>query len=117
MLLENMMDEIAIHGQDAYKVFHKQSSFSWQRRNGREASRQVVAVDNVSFDVGKGEIFGVLGPNGSGKSTLVRLIATLLLPDGGSITVFDHSIMGIRETELDRWSNRYPRRSLAFRIS
>ncbi|HEY42783.1 MAG TPA: ABC transporter ATP-binding protein [Anaerolineae bacterium] len=88
-----MMNEIAIHVQDIYKNFHKQSSFPWPRRNGGEVSRQVVAVDNVSFDVHKGEIFGVLGPNGSGKSTLVRLIATLLLPDGGSITVFDHDVV------------------------
>ena len=44
----------------------------------------VVAVDHVSFNVPQGEIFGVLGPNGSGKSTLIRLIATLLLPDGGT---------------------------------
>ena len=93
MLLEKMMNEIAIHVQNAYKVFHKQRSFPWQRRNGRETSRQVVAVDNVSFDVSKGEIFGVLGPNGSGKSTLVRLIATLLLPDGGFITVFNHDVV------------------------
>jgi ABC-2 type transport system ATP-binding protein len=88
-----MMNEIAIHVQDTYKFFHKQSNFPWRRKNGREASRQVVAVDNVSFDVHKGEIFGVLGPNGSGKSTLVRLIATLLLPDGGSITVFGHDVV------------------------
>ena len=93
MLLEKMMNEIAIHVQNAYKVFHKQSSFPWQRRARRETSRQVVAVDNVSFNVSKGEIFGVLGPNGSGKSTLVRLIATLLLPDGGFITVFNHDVV------------------------
>jgi ABC-2 type transport system ATP-binding protein len=88
-----MMNEIAIHVQDTYKVFHKQSNLPWRRKNGREASKQVVAVDKVSFDVHKGEIFGVLGPNGSGKSTLVRLIATLLLPDGGSITVFGHDVV------------------------
>ncbi|MEN8242080.1 MAG: ABC transporter ATP-binding protein [Chloroflexota bacterium] len=47
----------------------------------------VVAVDRVSFTVKQGEIFGVLGPNGSGKSTLIRLMATLLLPDEGTITI------------------------------
>jgi ABC-2 type transport system ATP-binding protein len=46
----------------------------------------------VSFAVRRGEIFGVLGPNGSGKSTLIRLIATLLVPDGGQITVFGHDV-------------------------
>jgi ABC-2 type transport system ATP-binding protein len=50
-------------------------------------SGPVVALDQVSFNVKQGEIFGVLGPNGSGKSTLIRLMATLLLPDDGSINV------------------------------
>ncbi|MGE5550323.1 MAG: ATP-binding cassette domain-containing protein [Bacteroidota bacterium] len=54
----------------------------------RRARTLVHAVDNVGFTMAKGEIFGILGPNGSGKSTLVRLIATLLLPDRGSIEVF-----------------------------
>lgn len=42
------------------------------------------AVDSVSFEVKKGEIFGILGPNGAGKTTLVRMLATLLQPDSGS---------------------------------
>jgi len=52
-----------------------------------QLSGPVVALDRVSFNVKQGEIFGVLGPNGSGKSTLIRLMATLLLPDDGSINV------------------------------
>lgn len=67
------------------------------KQNGKESSNgrtpEVVAVDNVSFTVKEGEIFGVLGPNGSGKSTLIRLIATLLLPDGGSIKVFGYDVI------------------------
>ena len=50
-------------------------------------SGPVIALNEVSFKVKKGEIFGVLGPNGSGKSTLIRLMSTLLLPDEGQITV------------------------------
>jgi ABC-2 type transport system ATP-binding protein len=50
--------------------------------------RQVMAVDHVSFDVQRGEIFGILGPNGSGKSTLIRCISTLLVPDQGQISIF-----------------------------
>lgn len=47
----------------------------------------VVAVDNVSFDVAEGEIFGFLGPNGAGKTTLIRMLTTLLRPSGGSAIV------------------------------
>ena len=56
------------------------------RRSGRPGGRCV--VDDVSFEVRRGEIFGVIGANGSGKSTLIRIISTLLLPDAGSVSVF-----------------------------
>lgn len=46
-----------------------------------------VAVDNVSFSVEKGEIFGLIGPDGSGKSSIFRILTTLLLPDGGNAKV------------------------------
>ena len=65
----------------------------------------VLAVDCVSLTVLQGEIFGVLGPNGSGKSTLIRLIATLLLPDSGSIRVFDHDVVK-QAMEVQRLINR-----------
>ena len=55
---------------------------------GAGAAKRVVAVDDVSLEVCRKEIFGILGPNGSGKSTLIRLMATLLVPDEGQITVF-----------------------------
>jgi ABC-type multidrug transport system ATPase subunit len=45
------------------------------------------AVDEVSFSVKKGEIFGLIGPDGSGKTSLFRMLTTLLLPDGGSASV------------------------------
>jgi ABC-2 type transport system ATP-binding protein len=67
--------------------------------------RQVVAVDNVSFSVERGEIFGILGPNGTGKSTLIRLIATLLAPDSGSVRVFGHDVVR-DEATVKRLINR-----------
>lgn len=47
----------------------------------------LTAVDNVSFDVAAGEIFGFLGPNGAGKTTLIRMLNTLIRPTGGSAVV------------------------------
>jgi ABC-2 type transport system ATP-binding protein len=45
------------------------------------------AVDDVSFNVKKGEIFGLIGPDGAGKTSIFRMLTTLLLPNGGSATV------------------------------
>lgn len=45
------------------------------------------AVDNVSFEIPKGEIFGLLGPNGAGKTTTIRMINNILFPDNGTIKI------------------------------
>ena len=47
----------------------------------------IKALDNVSFDVSEGELFGIIGPDGAGKTTLFRLLTTLILPDGGSAVI------------------------------
>ena len=63
------------------------------RRNGRRVRRERVPVlRDISFTIERGECVAILGQNGSGKSTLVRLLATLLLADGGSATVFGNDI-------------------------
>jgi len=49
--------------------------------------REVVAVDELSFEVSKGELFGLLGPNGAGKTTTIRIIMDILQPDEGEVTV------------------------------
>ncbi len=59
-----------------------------------------VAVDDVSFEVAAGEVYGLLGPNGAGKTTTLRMLATLLRPDGGSATVAGHDVA--REPEAVR---------------
>ena len=50
------------------------------------------AVDDVSFNVKPGTIFGFLGPNGAGKTTTIKMLAGLLQPDGGTITIGGHSM-------------------------
>jgi sodium transport system ATP-binding protein len=63
-------------------------------RHFEDKKRGVVkAVDNVSFSVQPGEIFGLLGPNGAGKSTTLRLLATLLQPTSGSASLAGFDIV------------------------
>ncbi|MCP4293029.1 MAG: ABC transporter ATP-binding protein [bacterium] len=50
------------------------------------------AVDGISFEVGKGELFGLLGPNGAGKTTTINTLATLLPPDGGQASIGGHDV-------------------------
>ena len=54
--------------------------------------RTVHSLRNVSFDVERGSVFGLIGANGSGKSTLIRALSTLLVPDAGTVTVFGHDV-------------------------
>jgi len=59
---------------------------------------KVKALDNVTFSVNEGEIFGFIGPDGAGKTTLFRIVTTLLLPDSGTMKVLGlDSIKDFRE--------------------
>ncbi len=98
----------AIIANNVQKKFGKHESSIWKqllKSNSNGQKPFVIAVDNVSFEVREGEIFGVLGPNGSGKSTLIRLIATLLIPDKGDISVFDYDVVQ-QPMEVQRLINR-----------
>jgi ABC-2 type transport system ATP-binding protein len=59
----------------------------------RKRRRRVAALEGVSFAIERGECVAILGQNGSGKSTLVRVLSTLLLPDGGTAAVFGHDVL------------------------
>jgi ABC-2 type transport system ATP-binding protein len=62
-------------------------SKSFRSREKKSASKTVDAVRGVDLTVFEGEIFGFLGPNGAGKTTTLRMLATLLQPDGGQATI------------------------------
>jgi ABC-2 type transport system ATP-binding protein len=69
------------------KAFTTGSSLRWRTRP------RIRAVEDVSFDVERGEIFGLIGANGSGKSTLIRVLSTLVLADAGDVSVFGFDIV------------------------
>ncbi len=54
---------------------------------------QILAVDNISFQIPKGEIFGFLGPNGAGKTTTINVLCTLLLPTAGKVSVNGYDVV------------------------
>lgn len=60
---------------------------SVQRKKRKSEDKILKAVDDISFDLYPGEIFGLLGPNGAGKTTTLRILATLLKPSGGSVEI------------------------------
>ncbi len=52
----------------------------------------VAAVDGVTFSIARGEVYGLLGPNGAGKTTLIRILNTVLQPDGGDVFIGGRSV-------------------------
>ena len=84
----NKSGEVVVAVRGLTKIFKD----FWNRPKAR-------AVDNVDFEVRRGEVFGLLGPNGSGKSTTVKLLLGLLNPTRGHIQVFGHSPHHVRTKE------------------
>jgi ABC-2 type transport system ATP-binding protein len=80
----------AVEVQNLRKEFFRRDA---SRTRGRKRRRRVAALEGVTFTMERGECVAILGQNGSGKSTLVRLLSTLLLPDGGGATVFGHDVV------------------------
>jgi lipopolysaccharide transport system ATP-binding protein len=81
--VKNVSKKFNIHHEKRDSMFESMSGFFQRKRH----SETLHALDNISFDVRHGEIFGIIGPNGGGKSTLLRIISKIYSPDSGSVDV------------------------------
>ena len=88
------MPNPAIHLQDlskTYTVSQREAGLAAALHSlVRRRTEKIRAVDGLSFDLAPGEIVGFLGPNGAGKTTTLKMLAGLLHPTAGSVTVLDH---------------------------
>ena len=84
------MNSFAIEADALNKTFRSKTGL-W-----RTKSKSTVAVEEISFSVERGELFGLLGPNGAGKTTTVKMLTTLLLPTGGTARILGQDV--VRET-------------------
>lgn len=76
------MEEVTLKAQHLYKDFPLSRK---QQREKRTNEKKLIAVNDVSFELKKGEIYGLLGPNGAGKTTTLRMVASLLKCGKGEI--------------------------------
>ncbi len=90
--------------QDAVEITNVEKSFDpsgiagiylrpLRRLFRRSPVERVTALADLTLSIRRNEIFGIVGSNGSGKSTLARIVATLLIPDAGSVRVFAHDVV------------------------
>jgi ABC-2 type transport system ATP-binding protein len=93
-----MRDSIPLQTRALSKTFKRKRKQA--KKAGGATNGQVTALSDISIELGRGEVYGLLGPNGCGKSTLVRVVSTLLLADEGTATVFGHDV--VREAHAVR---------------
>ena len=79
--------EIAVRAEHLHKVFYSVQGYWRQKR------RPVVAVEDISFTIHEGELFGMVGPNGAGKTTTVKMLSTLLIPTSGKASIFGFDVV------------------------
>ncbi|MBI4124819.1 MAG: ABC transporter ATP-binding protein [Deltaproteobacteria bacterium] len=83
----------AIETNQLTKIFRKGRGLWSLFNNGRWDGKGTRALDGVDLQVEEGEIFALLGPNGAGKTTLIKILCSLVLPDGGEARIFGHDVV------------------------
>ena len=86
-----MGSRFAVEARLLHKEFTSRSGF-WHTK-----TKKTVAVEDITFRVNRGELFGLLGPNGAGKTTTVKMLSTLLLPTAGTISILGFD--AVRQTQ------------------
>lgn len=88
------MDEIAIdvkHVSKKFRLYHEKRTSIYESIIGtfsrKKHYEQLIALDDISFNVKKGEMFGIIGRNGGGKTTLLKILSHIYQPDSGSIDI------------------------------
>src|SRR5215468_3715563 len=79
--------------QNAIEVDHLRRVYRTTTGVIRRKVKEVVAVEDISFDVRPGELFGLLGPNGAGKTTTVKMLTTLLIPTSGRASILGYDVV------------------------
>src|SRR6266498_1665463 len=87
---------------NAIEISHLRRTFISHIGVIKRTAREVVAVDDVSFEIREGELFGLLGPNGAGKTTTTKMLTTLLIPTSGIATVKGFNVV----TQADQVRHR-----------
>src|SRR6187549_3480006 len=77
----------AIEAEELRRTYRTRTGWTKARRT------EVQAVREVSFTVGRGELFGLLGPNGAGKTTTIKMLNTLLIPTSGTARVCGYDVV------------------------
>ncbi len=84
-----------------------------QVKNLVKKYKETIALKGISFDVNEGEIFGLIGPNGAGKTTTLRIIATLIKPTSGTVSIFNKDVVKDAE-EIRRFISYLPEEAGAY---
>ncbi|MGT2910773.1 ABC transporter ATP-binding protein [Streptococcus cameli] len=100
------------------KVQHLSREYSEKKHFFKHRTHRVKAVEDISFEIYPGEIFGLLGPNGAGKSTTIKVLSTMLLPTSGRVEILGFDVQS-EEAKIREKINFIfgGERSLYFRLS